>query len=169
MPCNPNIGGSSKGHLVREVDALGGEMGKVIDRTFIQSKMLNRSKGPAVHFAPRAGRQGRLQPGYAAGAGKSGESGHPPDGSDGPADGGRQITGVRTYSGATYHCRAVILCTGTYLKSRCIYGDVSTFTGPNGLQSANYLTDSLKSPGHKDVPLQDRDAGQDRQEFYRFQ
>ena len=149
MPCNPNIGGSSKGHLVREVDALGGEMGKVIDRTFIQSKMLNQSKGPAVHSLraqadkadySRAMRQVlEAQPGLDIRQMEVTdlltEDGH--------------ITGVQTYSGAIYHCRAVVLCTGTYLKARCIYGDVSTHTGPNGLQSANYLTESLKSMGIK--------------------
>lgn len=149
MPCNPNIGGTSKGHLVREIDALGGEMGKVIDRTFIQSKMLNRSKGPAVHSLraqadkadySRAMRQvleaqERLDIRQMEVTDILTEDGH--------------VTGVQTYSGAIYRCRAVILCTGTYLKARCIYGDVSTYTGPNGLQSANYLTDSLKSLGIK--------------------
>ena len=149
MPCNPNIGGSSKGHLVREIDALGGEMGKVIDRTFIQSKMLNRSKGPAVHSLraqadkadySRAMRQVlEEQPNLDI---------RQMEVTDLLTEGGR-ITGVQTYSGAVYHCRTVILCTGTYLKARCIYGDVSTYTGPNGLQSANYLTDSLKSLGIK--------------------
>ena len=147
MPCNPNIGGTSKGHLVREIDALGGEMGKVIDRTFIQSKMLNKSKGPAVHSLraqadkadySRAMRQvleaqERLDIRQMEVTDILTEDGH--------------VTGVQTYSGAIYRCRAVILCTGTYLKARCIYGDVSTYTGPNGLQSANYLTDSLKSLG----------------------
>ena len=149
MPCNPNIGGTSKGHLVREIDALGGEMGKVIDRTFIQSKMLNRSKGPAVHSLraqadkadySRAMRQvlenqERLDIRQMEVTDILTEDGH--------------VTGVKTYSGAVYRCRAVILCTGTYLKARCIYGDVSMYTGPNGLQSANYLTDSLKSLGIK--------------------
>ena len=149
MPCNPNIGGSSKGHLVREVDALGGEMGKVIDRTFIQSKMLNQSKGPAVHSLraqadkadySRAMRQVlEAQPGLDI---------RQMEVTDLLAEDGH-ITGVQTYSGAIYHCRAVVLCTGTYLKARCIYGDVSMHTGPNGLQSANYLTDSLKSLGIK--------------------
>ena len=147
MPCNPNIGGTSKGHLVREIDALGGEMGKVIDRTFIQSKMLNKSKGPAVHSLraqadkadySRAMRQvleaqERLDIRQMEVTDILTEDGH--------------VTGVQTYSGAIYRCREVILCTGTYLKARCIYGDVSTYTGPNGLQSANYLTDSLKSLG----------------------
>ena len=149
MPCNPNIGGTSKGHLVREIDALGGEMGKVIDRTFIQSKMLNKSKGPAVHSLraqadkadySRAMRQvlenqERLDIRQMEVTDILTEDGH--------------VTGVKTYSGAVYRCRAVILCTGTYLKARCIYGDISMYTGPNGLQSANYLTDSLKSLGIK--------------------
>ena len=147
MPCNPNIGGSSKGHLVREVDALGGEMGKVIDRTFIQSKMLNKSKGPAVHSL----RAQADKADYSRAMRQVLENQDRLDirqmeVTDILAEEGR-VTGVQTYSGAVYHCRAVILCTGTYLKARCIYGDVSTYTGPNGLQSANYLTDSLKSLG----------------------
>ncbi|HIY31274.1 MAG TPA: tRNA uridine-5-carboxymethylaminomethyl(34) synthesis enzyme MnmG [Candidatus Mediterraneibacter avicola] len=149
MPCNPNIGGSSKGHLVREVDALGGEMGKVIDRTFIQSKMLNRSKGPAVHSL-------RAQADKAEYSRAMRQVLEDQDNLDIRqmevteilAEDGK-VTGVKTYSGALYRCRAVILCTGTYLKARCIYGDVSTYTGPNGLQSANYLTDSLKALGVK--------------------
>ena len=149
MPCNPNIGGSSKGHLVREVDALGGEMGKVIDRTFIQSKMLNRSKGPAVHSL-------RAQADKAEYSRAMRQILEDQDNLDIRqmevteilAEDGK-VTGVKTYSGALYRCRAVILCTGTYLKARCIYGDVSTYTGPNGLQSANYLTDSLKALGIK--------------------
>ena len=147
MPCNPNIGGSSKGHLVREVDALGGEMGKVIDRTFIQSKMLNKSKGPAVHSL----RAQADKADYSRAMRQVLENQERLDirqmeVTDILAEEGR-VTGVQTYSGAVYRCRAVILCTGTYLKARCIYGDVSTYTGPNGLQSANYLTDSLKSLG----------------------
>ena len=149
MPCNPNIGGSSKGHLVREVDALGGEMGKVIDRTFIQSKMLNRSKGPAVHSL-------RAQADKAEYSRAMRQVLEDQDNLDIRqmevteilAEDGK-VTGVKTYSGALYRCRAVILCTGTYLNARCIYGDVSTYTGPNGLQSANYLTDSLKALGIK--------------------
>ncbi len=147
MPCNPNIGGSSKGHLVREVDALGGEMGKVIDRTFIQSKMLNKSKGPAVHSlraqADKAQysramrqvleRQENLEIKQMEVVKILAEEG--------------KVTGVQTYSGTVYPCRAVILCTGTYLKARCIYGEVSSNTGPNGLQAANHLTDSLKELG----------------------
>ena len=149
MPCNPNIGGSSKGHLVREVDALGGEMGKVIDRTFIQSKMLNSSKGPAVHSLraqadkadySRAMRQVLEE--------QENLDIRQMEVTDILAEEGK-VTGVRTYSGAEYRCRSVILCTGTYLKARCIYGDVSTYTGPNGLQSADHLTDSLKTLGIK--------------------
>lgn len=152
MPCNPNIGGSSKGHLVKEVDALGGEMGKVIDRTFIQSKMLNSSKGPAVHSL----RAQADKANYSKTMRKVLEDQENLEikqmevteilAEDG-ADGKKIITGVRTYSGATYRCRAVVLCTGTYLKARCIYGDVSMQTGPNGLQPANYLTDSLRELG----------------------
>lgn len=154
MPCNPNIGGSSKGHLVKEVDALGGEMGKVIDRTFIQSKMLNSSKGPAVHSL----RAQADKANYSKTMRKVLESQENLEIkqmevteilTEDQADGKKIITGVRTYSGATYRCRAVVLCTGTYLKARCIYGDVSMQTGPNGLQPANYLTDSLKELGIK--------------------
>ena len=175
MPCNPNIGGSSKGHLVRELDALGGEMGKVIDQTFIQSKMLNQSKGPAVHSlraqADKAeyGRAMRkvleeqenldirqmevteILTEEVEKIEKSGVS------SSEKFESGenvsetrkklRRITGVQTYSGAIYRCKCVVLCTGTYLRARCIYGEVSTNSGPNGLQPANYLTDSLKSLG----------------------
>lgn len=147
MPCNPNIGGSSKGHLVKEVDALGGEMGKNIDKTFIQSKMLNRSKGPAVHsLRAQADKQA-----YSNEMRKTLENTENLTIRQGEvtkllAEEGK-ITGVLTYSGAVYHCKAVILCTGTYLKARCIYGDVSNETGPDGLQAANYLTDSLKELG----------------------
>ena len=147
MPCNPNVGGSSKGHLVRELDALGGEMGKNIDKTFIQSKMLNCSKGPAVHsLRAQADKQA-----YSNEMRKTLENQENLTIRQGEVtkllveDG--KITGVRTYSGAIYHCKAVILCTGTYLKARCIYGDVSNYAGPNGLQAANYLTDSLKELG----------------------
>ena len=147
MPCNPNIGGSSKGHLVKEVDALGGEMGKNIDKTFIQSKMLNRSKGPAVHsLRAQADKQA-----YSNEMRKTLENTENLTVRQGEVtkllvEEGK-ITGVLTYSGAIYHCKAVILCTGTYLKARCIYGDVSNATGPDGLQAANYLTDSLKELG----------------------
>ncbi len=165
MPCNPNIGGTSKGHLVREVDALGGEMGKNIDRTFIQSKMLNLSKGPAVHSLRAQADKAEYSRSMrkvlentdhlsivqaevteilvrdewkeTLEEGKNTEK----------VLAKRQVTGVRTYSGACYNAKAVILCTGTYLRARCIYGDVSTHTGPNGLQAANYLTDSLKDLG----------------------
>ena len=147
MPCNPNVGGSSKGHLVRELDALGGEMGKNIDKTFIQSKMLNQSKGPAVHsLRAQADKQA-----YSTEMRKTLENTENLTIRQGEVtellveDG--HITGVKTFSGATYHAKAVVLCTGTYLKARCIYGDVSNHTGPNGLQAANYLTDSLKKLG----------------------
>ena len=149
MPCNPNIGGSSKGHLVRELDALGGEMGKVIDRTFIQSKMLNKSKGPAVHSlraqADKAAYSRTMRRVLEAQENleiKQGEVANllVEDG---------KITGVQTFSGAIYHCQAAIICSGTYLKARCIYGDVSQYTGPNGLQAANHLTDCLKELGIK--------------------
>ena len=147
MPCNPNVGGSSKGHLVRELDALGGEMGKNIDKTFIQSKMLNQSKGPAVHsLRAQADKQA-----YSTEMRKTLENTENLTIRQGEVtellveDG--HITGVKTFSGATYHAKAVVLCTGTYLKARCIYGDVSNYTAPNGLQAANYLTDSLKKLG----------------------
>ena len=147
MPCNPNIGGSSKGHLVKEIDALGGEMGKVIDQTFIQSKMLNQSKGPAVHSL-RAQADKKM---YSNTMRKVLENTErltirQVEVTELIVEDG-VVTGVKTYSGAVYHCKAVVLCTGTYLKSRCIYGDVSNATGPNGLQAANYLTDSLKVHG----------------------
>ena len=149
MPCNPNIGGSSKGHLVKEVDALGGEMGKVIDRTFIQSKMLNKSKGPAVHsLRAQADKSDYSRTMRQVLEEQERLDIRQMEVTDILTEDGK-VTGVQTYSGAIYRCRAVILCTGTYLKARCIYGDVSTYTGPNGLQSANYLTDSLKSLGIK--------------------
>ena len=149
MPCNPNIGGSSKGHLVRELDALGGEMGKVIDRTFIQSKMLNKSKGPAVHSLRAQADKNK----YSNTMRQVLESQENLEIKQAEIvnilveDG--KVTGVQTYSGTIYHCNAVVLCTGTYLKARCVYGDVSNETGPNGLQAANYLTDSLKELGIK--------------------
>ncbi len=147
MPCNPNVGGSSKGHLVRELDALGGEMGKNIDKTFIQSKMLNQSKGPAVHsIRAQADKQA-----YSTEMRKTLENTENLTIRQGEVTEllveDNHITGVKTFSGATYHAKAVVLCTGTYLKARCIYGDVSNYTGPNGLQAANYLTDSLKKLG----------------------
>ena len=141
MPCNPNVGGSSKGHLVRELDALGGEMGKNIDKTFIQSK------GPAVHsLRAQADKQA-----YSTEMRKTLENTENLTIRQGEVTEllveDNHITGVKTFSGATYHAKAVVLCTGTYLKARCIYGDVSNYTGPNGLQAANYLTDSLKKLG----------------------
>ena len=147
MPCNPNVGGSSKGHLVRELDALGGEMGKNIDKTFIQSKMLNKSKGPAVHsLRAQADKQA-----YSREMRKTLENTEHLTVRQGEVAEllveDHCITGVKMYSGAVYHCKAVVLCTGTYLKARCIYGDVSNYTGPNGLQAANHLTDSLKALG----------------------
>ena len=151
MPCNPNIGGSSKGHLVREIDALGGEMAKNIDKTFIQSKMLNKSKGPAVHsLRAQADKQA-----YSTEMRRTLESTENLTIRQGEVsellyectDNSTVITGVKTYSGAVYESKAVIICTGTYLKARCIYGDVSNETGPNGLQSAKHLTDSLKKLG----------------------
>ena len=156
MPCNPNVGGSSKGHLVRELDALGGEMGKNIDKTFIQSKMLNVSKGPAVHSlraqADKAEysremrkvleNQDHLTIKQAEIVELLAEDLETPDGLA-----TKKITGVKTYTGAIYEAKAVILCTGTYLKARCLCGEAITYTGPNGLQPANYLTDSLKNLG----------------------
>ena len=147
MPCNPNIGGSSKGHLVRELDALGGKKKKNIDKTFIQSKMLNQSKGPAVHsLRAQADKQEYSR-----------QMRHTLENTEHLTI--RQgeiaeilveegiIRGARTCSGAVYHAKAVILCTGTYLRAKCIYGEVSSYTGPNGLQAANHLTDSLKANG----------------------
>ena len=148
MPCNANLGGCSKGHLVRELDALGGEMGKNIDKTFIQSKMLNTSKGPSVHsLRAQADKRAYSQ-----------EMRHTMENTDKLTirqaevckllvDENNNINGVVTYSGAIYHCKCVVLATGTYLKARCIYGDISNETGPNGLQSATHLTDSLKELG----------------------
>ena len=147
MPCNPNVGGSSKGHLVRELDALGGEMGKNIDKTFIQSKMLNESKGPAVHsLRAQADKQE-----YSRQMRKTMENTEhltirQAEVSELIVEDG-QIKGVKTFSGAVYQARAVVLCTGTYLRARCIYGDVSNPTGPNGLQAATHLTDSLIANG----------------------
>lgn len=156
MPCNPNIGGSSKGHLVREVDALGGEMGKVIDQTFIQSKMLNVSKGPAVHSLRAQADKAE----YSRAMRKVLENqehltikqaevvellAEPYGELDTLYQ--NKIVGVKTYTGAIYEASTVILCTGTYLKARCLCGEAITHTGPNGLQAANYLTDSLKELG----------------------
>ena len=151
MPCNPNVGGSSKGHLVRELDALGGEMGKNIDKTFIQSKMLNVSKGPAVHSlraqADKADytremrkvleNQDHLTIKQAEVCELLWED----------VENKKRIKGVKIFTGAVYECKAVVLCTGTYLRARCLCGEAITYTGPNGLQAANHLTDSLKSMG----------------------
>ena len=147
MPCNPNIGGSSKGHLVREIDALGGEMGKNIDATFIQSKMLNKSKGPAVHSlraqADKSDYSHRMR--------KIMENTdnllvRQAEVSEIIVEDGI-IKGVKTVSGASYFAKAVVLCTGVYLKAKCIFGDVSYETGPNGLLPANHLTQSLVDNG----------------------
>lgn len=147
MPCNPNVGGTSKGHLVREIDALGGEMGKNIDRTFIQSKMLNKSKGPAVHsLRAQADKQE-----YSKSMRKVLEQTENLTIRQGEVneilvEDGR-VVGVKTYTGAVYSCKVCVLCTGTYLNARCITGSVSVYTGPNGLQAATHLTDSLEKLG----------------------
>ena len=147
MPCNPNIGGTSKGHLVREIDALGGEMGKNIDKTYIQSKMLNVSKGPAVHsLRAQADKQDYTRSMRYVIENTDNLVLKQAEITDILTE-GNQVTGVKTYSGAMYGCRAVILCTGVFLNARCIYGETSHYTGPNGLPSANYLTDSLKKLG----------------------
>lgn len=147
MACNPNIGGTSKGHLVREIDALGGEMGKNIDRTFIQSKMLNKSKGSAVHSLRAQADKSE----YSRSMRKVLENTdhltiRQTEISDLIVDHG-VLTGVKTIAGAIYQCKAAILCTGVYLNARCVYGDVSEYTGPNGLKPANHLTNSLISNG----------------------
>ncbi|MGN0436755.1 MAG: tRNA uridine-5-carboxymethylaminomethyl(34) synthesis enzyme MnmG [Wujia sp.] len=157
MPCNPNIGGSSKGHLVREIDALGGEMGKNIDKTYIQSKMLNVSKGPAVHSLRAQAdkveytKQMRLtlQNTDKLTLRQAEVSELLYENAEKPEDGKptKIIRGVKTFSGATYYAKAVVLCTGTYLKARCIYGDVVNHTGPNGLMAANHLSDSMRDAG----------------------
>lgn len=169
MPCNPNIGGSSKGHLVRELDALGGEMGKNIDKTFIQSKMLNVSKGPAVHSLraqadkaeySRAMRkvleeQEHLTIKQAEVCeilweeedAKNASENDVPEGKKGTGSYGKKVTGVRTFTGMIYRCKAVVLCTGTYLGARCLCGESITYTGPNGLQAAVHLTDALRKMG----------------------
>ena len=176
MPCNPNIGGSSKGHLVREIDALGGEMGKNIDKTFIQSKMLNVSKGPAVHsLRAQADKQDyarsmrkvlESEPNLTIKQGEvcsfiwedisSDSSNEPmvtsPDSGDSDLfsyykNAGKRITGVKSYTGTTYLCKAAIICSGTYLNARCLCGEAITYTGPNGLQAATHLSDSIKEMG----------------------
>lgn len=147
MPCNPNVGGSSKGHLVRELDALGGEMGRNIDKTFIQSKMLNESKGPAVHsLRAQADKQEYSRQMRNTLENTDHLTIRQSEVSEIIVEKGR-IQGVKVSSGTIYKAKGVVLCTGTYLKARCIYGDVSNPTGPNGLQAANYLTDSLRENG----------------------
>ena len=152
MPCNPNVGGSSKGHLVRELDALGGEMGKNIDKTFIQSKMLNLSKGPAVHSLRAQADKAE----YSRAMRKVLENQENLTIKQAEvceilwedlANGKKKVTGVKTFTGAIYECKAVILCNGTYLNARCLCGEAITYTGPNGLMAATHLTDSLKSAG----------------------
>ena len=147
MPCNPNIGGTSKGHLVKEIDALGGEMGKNIDKTFIQSKMLNQSKGPAVHsLRAQADKRAYSQSMREVLENTDHLTIRQMEIAELIVEDG-VLTGVKAVSGAVYHCKAAVLCTGVYLNARCIYGDVSTYTGPNGLQAATHLTDSLKANG----------------------
>ena len=174
MPCNPNIGGSSKGHLVREIDALGGEMGKNIDKTYIQSKMLNVSKGPAVHSLRAQADKGeytkqmrmtlQAEPKLTLRQAEVSEliyeiideneapTGYPKETDEYYEEAKRtvKVTGVKTFSGAIYHAKAVVLCTGVYLKAMCIYGDTITYTGPNGLMSADHLSDSMTEAG---IPL----------------
>ena len=157
MPCNPNIGGSSKGHLVREIDALGGQMGINIDKTFIQSKMLNKSKGPAVHSlraqADKANYSMEMRKTLqntehlTIRQAEVSELITDYDIIENSSLNNQKIVGVRTVSGATYYCKAVILCTGTYLRARCLTGEMITYTGPNGLMAANYLTESLQAHG----------------------
>lgn len=147
MPCNPNVGGSSKGHLVREIDALGGEMGKNIDKTYIQSKMLNESKGPAVHSLRAQADKAEYSRAMRMTLERTEHlTLRQAEVSEILAE-GKTIVGVKTYSGGTYYAKAVILCTGVYLKARCIFGEVSYPTGPNGLQAANHLTESLVKLG----------------------
>ena len=147
MPCNPNIGGTSKGHLVREIDALGGEMGKNIDKTYIQSRMLNRSKGPAVHsLRAQADKDAYSLTMRFTLQNTDHLTLRQAEVTELMVEEGK-ITGVKTYSGAVYHARAVILATGTYLKARCLYGETINYTGPNGLQAANYLSRSLRDNG----------------------
>ena len=148
MPCNPNIGGSSKGHIVREIDALGGEMGKNIDKTFIQSKMLNKSKGPAVHsLRAQADKMAYTKEMRRILENTDHLTIRQAEISDIITDEANNITGVKTVSGATYHCKAVIICSGTYLNARCLTGEMITYTGPNGLQAATHLTNSLVEHG----------------------
>ena len=151
MPCNPNIGGSSKGHLVREIDALGGQMGINIDKTFIQSKMLNKSKGPAVHSlraqADKANYSMEMRKTLQNTEHLTIRQAEVAEILTEEVDSIQKITGVKTVSGGTYHAKAVVLCTGTYLRARCLTGEMITYTGPNGLMAANHLTDSLVAHG----------------------
>ena len=148
MPCNPNIGGSSKGHIVREIDALGGEMGKNIDKTFIQSKMLNKSKGPAVHsLRAQADKMAYTMEMRKVLENTEHLTIRQAEVSEIITDDENNITGVKTVSGAVYHCKAVIICSGTYLNARCLTGEMITYSGPNGLQAATHLTDSLVEHG----------------------
>ena len=148
MPCNPNIGGTSKGHLVREIDALGGEMGKNIDKTFIQSKMLNRSKGPSVHsLRAQADKRAYSQEMRRTLENTDHLTIRQAEAAEILVDEEKNLTAVKTVSGAVYRCKCAVIATGTYLKARCIYGDVSYATGPNGLQAANYLSASLRNLG----------------------
>lgn len=148
MPCNPSIGGTSKGHLVREIDALGGEMGKNIDKTYLQIKMLNTSKGPAVYSLRAQADKFRYKE----------EMKHTLENQENllirqnevvridVKDGA--VAGVETATGAYYPCRAAIICTGTYLNARCIHGEYEALTGPNGLQAARRgLTENIASYG----------------------
>lgn len=147
MPCNPNVGGSSKGHLVREIDALGGEMGKNIDKTYIQSKMLNKSKGPAVYsLRAQADKQDYTREMRNVVENTENLTLRQAEVTKLLVEDGK-ISGVQTFSGAIYPCKAVVLCTGVYLKARCVYGDVSNYTGPNGLSAANHLSESLQELG----------------------
>ena len=151
MPCNPNIGGSSKGHLVREIDALGGQMGINIDKTFIQSKMLNKSKGPAVHSlraqADKANYSMEMRKTLQNTEHLTIRQAEVAEILTEEVDSIQKITGVKTVSGGTYHAKAVVLCTGTYLRARCLTGEMIIYTGPNGLMAANHLTDSLVAHG----------------------
>ena len=148
MPCNPNIGGSSKGHIVREIDALGGEMGKNIDKSFIQSKMLNKSKGPAVHsLRAQADKMAYTKEMRGVLENTNHLTIRQAEISDILTDNANNIVGVKTVSGATYNCKAVIICSGTYLNARCLTGEMITYTGPNGLQAATHLTNSLIEHG----------------------
>ena len=153
MPCNPNIGGSSKGHLVRELDALGGEMGKNIDKTFIQSKMLNQSKGPAVHSlraqADKSEYTRQMRKVLENQDHLTIKQAEVCEIICDETEKTKRITGIRTYTGAVYECKAVIICSGTYLKARCLCGEAITYTGPNGLQAANHLSKSLEEHGVK--------------------